>query len=151
MNRGIMVTRNDPSAHELVFSAQGICANEKDDPVRKILEQYFEPLAKAYLCICEQQKREFFGLRDFYRYKNYFVLHVYSCVTFVYFVLHVYSCVTFVLVLLKCYTTCANYLAVIPHGNNWSMQLKETLEDLNLKNSVHLKFLRNILLKTISK
>ena len=67
MNRGVMVTRADPSEEELVFSAKGICSDKKEDPVRRDLEKYFKPLAKAYKCICEQQKREFFGLRDFYR------------------------------------------------------------------------------------
>jgi len=67
MNRGIMVTRNDPTEKELIFSARGICSNKKNDPVKAELEQYFSPLAKSYLAICEQQKREFFGLRDFYR------------------------------------------------------------------------------------
>ena len=68
MNRGIMVTRNDPTEEELVFSASGICSNKVDDPVKSKLEQYFNPLAKAYLTICNLQRREFFGLRDFYRY-----------------------------------------------------------------------------------
>ena len=40
----------------------------------------FSPLSKAYMEICEKQTREFFGLRDFYRYKylclcNTFELH----------------------------------------------------------------------------
>ena len=68
MNRGIMVTRNDPTEKELVFSARGICSNKMNDPVKLKLEQYFNPLAKAYLTVCKRQKREFFGLRDFYRY-----------------------------------------------------------------------------------
>ncbi len=67
MNRGVMVTRADPSEDELVFSAKGICSNKEDDPIRKILQPYFQPFAKAYTTICEKQEREFFGLRDFYR------------------------------------------------------------------------------------
>jgi len=67
MNRGIMVTRTDPTEEELVFSAREICSNEDKDPVRIRMEQYFNPLAHAYLSICKMQKREFFGLRDFYR------------------------------------------------------------------------------------
>lgn len=67
MNRGVMVTRADPDEEELVFSAKGICSNEVDDPVKRKLEVYFEPFARAYKIICEKQKREFFGLRDFYR------------------------------------------------------------------------------------
>ena len=67
MNRGVMVTRADPSKEELVFSAMGICSNDEDDPIRRRLEPYFRPFAKAYRKICKKQDREFFGLRDFYR------------------------------------------------------------------------------------
>ena len=66
MNRGVMVTRGDPDIKELQLSARGICSNMEDDCVKDMLEQYFEPLAEAYKEICENQKREFFGLRDFY-------------------------------------------------------------------------------------
>ena len=66
MNRGIMVTRGNPDTNELQLSAQGICSNKVEDPVKGMLESFFEPLAKAYEKICEKQKREFFGLRDFY-------------------------------------------------------------------------------------
>ena len=68
MNRGVMVTRADPSEKELVFSAKGICSNEDNDPIKIKLERYFSKLAKAYMAICKKQEREFFGLRDFYRY-----------------------------------------------------------------------------------
>lgn len=67
MNRGVMVTRGDPSEEELVFSAKGICSNRKNDPVKRNLQEYFKSLAKAYREILKKQKREFFGLRDFYR------------------------------------------------------------------------------------
>ena len=67
MNRGVMVTRGDPSEDELEYSAEGICSNEEDDPVKVRLKQYFKPLSEAYMEICEVQEREFFGLRDFYR------------------------------------------------------------------------------------
>ena len=67
MNRGVMVTRADPSEDELVFSAKGICSNKEDDPIVNFLMQYFRPFAKAYKKICQKQDREFFGLRDFYR------------------------------------------------------------------------------------
>ena len=68
MNRGVMVTRADPDEDELVLSAKGICSkDDTDDPVRRNLEVYFKPFARAYMTICEKQKREFFGLRDFYR------------------------------------------------------------------------------------
>ncbi len=68
MNRGVMVIRGDPDVKELVFSAQGICSDKENDLVKGRLEPYFDHLAKAYKVICEKQKREFFGLRDFYRY-----------------------------------------------------------------------------------
>lgn len=67
MNRGVMVTRGEPNKQELVFSAMGICSNKENDPIRSELEPYFEPLARAYINICELQSREFYGLRDFYR------------------------------------------------------------------------------------
>ena len=68
MNRGVMVTRGDPDIKELVVSAQGICHN--NDAVKRRLSDYFEDLAKAYHDICSKQTRQFFGLRDFYRYNN---------------------------------------------------------------------------------
>ena len=67
MNRGVMVTRADPSEEELIFSAKGICSNKKNDPIRMKLEMYFGPFSKAYTNVCKKQEREFFGLRDFYR------------------------------------------------------------------------------------
>ena len=67
MNRGVMVTRGDPSDEELVFSAKGICSNKENDPVRMNLQSYFGTFAHAYKEICKKQEREFFGLRDFYR------------------------------------------------------------------------------------
>ena len=82
MNRGVMVTRGDPDTKELVVSAQGICHNEKSDEVNRRLSSYFEPLAEAYSYICAYQKRQFFGLRDFYRYR-------YTC-TFVHVLIHLY-------------------------------------------------------------
>ena len=62
------MTRGDPSEHELELSARGICSNKENDPVRERLEEYFQPLARSYLEICKKQHRQFFGLRDFYRY-----------------------------------------------------------------------------------
>ena len=67
MNRGVMVTRGDPSKDELEYSAEGICSNREHDPVKTRLKHCFKPLSEAYMEICERQKRQFFGLRDFYR------------------------------------------------------------------------------------
>ena len=68
MNRGVMVTRGDPDIDELVVSAEGICHG--NDVVKDRLNHLFQVLAKAYKRICKRQTRQFFGLRDFYRYKN---------------------------------------------------------------------------------
>ena len=51
----------------LYYYYSGVCSNEEDDPVRDKLDVFFNPLSKAYMEICKKQKREFFGLRDFYR------------------------------------------------------------------------------------
>ena len=83
MNRGVMVTRGDPSEIELELSARGICSNKENDPVRERLQEYFQPLAKSYMEICRKQYRQFFGLRDFYRYPvctDSFLYYIYCCV-----------------------------------------------------------------------
>ena len=67
MNRGVMVTRGTPDIKELEFSAGGICGEEDNDQIKNQLKPYFKSLAQAYAVICDKQKREFFGLRDFYR------------------------------------------------------------------------------------
>lgn len=59
---------------------RGICSVEDSDKYRDHLEDYFKPLTASYIEICErQQHKEFFGLRDFYRYSGKFVLmlHLY--------------------------------------------------------------------------
>ena len=43
-------------------------AKTKDDQVKERLDRFFSPLAEAYIEICDGQKRQFYGLRDFYRY-----------------------------------------------------------------------------------
>ena len=48
--------------------SRGICSNEVNDPVKKRLDRFFAPLADSYIEICKQQERQFYGLRDFYRY-----------------------------------------------------------------------------------
>ena len=50
---------------------RGICSNLEEDPVRDYLDPIMEDLAEAYLGILKKQegkRKEFFGLRDFYRY-----------------------------------------------------------------------------------
>ena len=72
MNRGLMLTRGEPSIQELVDSACGICSGLNTD-VQRNLYCLFKPLAKAYQAISKEQiesnaaKKEFYGLRDFYR------------------------------------------------------------------------------------
>ena len=52
----------------VIFLCRGICSVESDK-YRDRLDTYFEPLAKSYLQICKKQyPKEFFGLRDFYRF-----------------------------------------------------------------------------------
>lgn len=64
MNRGIFVSRGDPSKEELIGSAKGICCSARG-ALQKV-EQYFSHFADAYENICKAQDREFFGLRDYY-------------------------------------------------------------------------------------
>ncbi|NWZ10455.1 RN213 ligase, partial [Agelaius phoeniceus] len=64
MNRGIFVSRGDPSREELIKSAKGICCSARG-ALQKV-EQYFDHFADAYENICKAQDREFFGLRDYY-------------------------------------------------------------------------------------
>ncbi|KAM6245288.1 E3 ubiquitin-protein ligase RNF213 [Porphyrio hochstetteri] len=64
MNRGIFVSRGDPSKEELIESAKGICCSARG-ALQKI-EPYFCHFADAYENICKAQDREFFGLRDYY-------------------------------------------------------------------------------------
>ena len=65
MNRGIFVSRWDPSEEELVETAKGICASS--DLVCLKIKHLFSPLAKAFLKICkETAHNQFFGLRDYY-------------------------------------------------------------------------------------
>ncbi|XP_036391600.1 E3 ubiquitin-protein ligase rnf213-beta-like [Megalops cyprinoides] len=65
MNRGIFVSRWDPSENELVETAKGICSS--DSPVLLKIQHLFPKLAKAYLSICQTvDGNQFFGLRDYY-------------------------------------------------------------------------------------
>ncbi|XP_058848399.1 E3 ubiquitin-protein ligase rnf213-alpha-like isoform X1 [Acipenser ruthenus] len=64
MNRGIFVSRGDPDEKELIASAKGICSSEP--MILKKVQGFFKGFAKAYLDICKEQGKEFFGLRDYY-------------------------------------------------------------------------------------
>lgn len=65
MNRGIFVSRWDPSEDELVETAKGICSSS--NPILLKIKHLFPLLAKAFLNICkETAKNQFFGLRDYY-------------------------------------------------------------------------------------
>ncbi|XP_072229611.1 E3 ubiquitin-protein ligase rnf213-beta isoform X2 [Leuresthes tenuis] len=65
MNRGIFVSRWDPSEDELVETAKGICSSSKQILLK--IKHLFPSLAKAFLSICkETSKNQFFGLRDYY-------------------------------------------------------------------------------------
>ncbi|XP_041354587.1 E3 ubiquitin-protein ligase rnf213-alpha-like [Gigantopelta aegis] len=68
MNRGILVQREVPDEAELLESAKGICASREE--VFRRIKSLLPQLADAYKAVfgATQQKREFFGLRDFYRY-----------------------------------------------------------------------------------
>ena len=57
--------------HYLPMVCSGICSNLEEDQVRDYLDPIMKPLADAYLRILKRQegkRKEFFGLRDFYRY-----------------------------------------------------------------------------------
>lgn len=65
MNRGIFVSRWDPSEDELVETAKGICSSSNQILLK--IKHLFPSLAKAFLSICkESSKNQFFGLRDYY-------------------------------------------------------------------------------------
>ena len=53
----------------LVIKFRGICCSSDSDEICERLECFFEPFAKAYKDICDEQaecQKEFYGLRDFY-------------------------------------------------------------------------------------
>ncbi|KAI9537485.1 hypothetical protein NQZ68_025342 [Dissostichus eleginoides] len=65
MNRGIFVSRCDPSEDELVATAKGICSSSNQILLK--INHLFPSLAKAFLSICnETTNNQFFGLRDYY-------------------------------------------------------------------------------------
>ena len=57
--------------YHYLLVCSGICSNLLADPIRDYLDPIMKPLAEAYLRILKRQegkRKEFFGLRDFYRY-----------------------------------------------------------------------------------
>ncbi|KAM4663578.1 E3 ubiquitin-protein ligase RNF213-like [Discoglossus pictus] len=67
MNRGIFVSRGDPNKKELIESAKGICAT--NHLILEKVDTFFYYFADAYQQVCKTQKKQrkdFFGLRDFY-------------------------------------------------------------------------------------
>ncbi|KAI0217706.1 hypothetical protein LSAT2_030557 [Lamellibrachia satsuma] len=68
MNRGILVQRGIPDDRELVRTASEITTEKL---VQRKISPYVLPLAEAYLELYNSalENREFFGLRDFYRYE----------------------------------------------------------------------------------
>ena len=64
MNRGIFVIRGDPKKTDLELTAKGIFSS--DSQRFREINEIVELLTDSYLEIREQQKREFFGLRDYY-------------------------------------------------------------------------------------
>uniref|UniRef100_A0A673JVR7 RING-type E3 ubiquitin transferase n=1 Tax=Sinocyclocheilus rhinocerous TaxID=307959 RepID=A0A673JVR7_9TELE len=65
MNRGIFVSRWDPSEKDLVETAEGICSSSHNIILPKI-KHLLPKLAKGYLDICKTDGEQFFGLRDYY-------------------------------------------------------------------------------------
>ncbi|XP_070197743.1 E3 ubiquitin-protein ligase rnf213-alpha-like isoform X2 [Littorina saxatilis] len=67
MNRGILVQRDVPDEVELVETARSIC-NSGEEGILEHVQTLVKKLAKAYLEVFKKatQRREFFGLRDFY-------------------------------------------------------------------------------------
>ncbi|KAK1794252.1 hypothetical protein P4O66_011142, partial [Electrophorus voltai] len=64
MNRGIFVSRWDPSETELVETANGICSSSRSVLLR--MKHLLPKLAKGFLSICKSDNDQFFGLRDYY-------------------------------------------------------------------------------------
>uniref|UniRef100_A0A670Y6Z8 RING-type E3 ubiquitin transferase n=1 Tax=Pseudonaja textilis TaxID=8673 RepID=A0A670Y6Z8_PSETE len=64
MNRGIFVSRGNLNKNELIKSAKGICSS--DHLVLQKVEHFFPIFANAYEEICQNQTKDFFGLRDYY-------------------------------------------------------------------------------------
>ncbi|XP_066547032.1 E3 ubiquitin-protein ligase rnf213-alpha [Amia ocellicauda] len=64
MNRGILVFRTSPKEKELIKTAKDICSTAT--PYNTEIEPLIPDLARFYMKVLEEQKSEFFGLRDYY-------------------------------------------------------------------------------------
>ncbi|XP_076855501.1 E3 ubiquitin-protein ligase rnf213-beta isoform X2 [Brachyhypopomus gauderio] len=64
MNRGIFVSRWDPSENELVETANGICSSSPSVVLK--IKHLLPKLAKGFISICKSDNDQFFGLRDYY-------------------------------------------------------------------------------------
>ncbi|XP_051523957.1 E3 ubiquitin-protein ligase rnf213-beta-like isoform X2 [Myxocyprinus asiaticus] len=64
MNRGIFVSRWDPSEKDLVETAEGICSSSRTVLLK--IKHLLPKLAKGFLNICKNDSEQFFGLRDYY-------------------------------------------------------------------------------------
>ncbi|XP_039521132.1 E3 ubiquitin-protein ligase rnf213-beta isoform X4 [Pimephales promelas] len=64
MNRGIFVSRWDPSEKDLVETAEGICSSTQTILLK--IKHLLPKLAKGFLNICKTDSEQFFGLRDYY-------------------------------------------------------------------------------------
>ncbi|XP_053530339.1 E3 ubiquitin-protein ligase rnf213-alpha isoform X3 [Ictalurus punctatus] len=65
MNRGILVLRTSPVTEELENTARDICSSDKES-VSTEIRCLIPKLTEFYLRVLDEQKSEFFGLRDFY-------------------------------------------------------------------------------------
>jgi len=70
-NKQILIILGDLRFCDLFFLNRGICA--KDRIIARQIDVLVQPMSKAYLELYESalKIREFFGLRDFYRYPTF--------------------------------------------------------------------------------
>ena len=62
MNRGILLSRTPPDMQDLVKIGRGI----GDKTCAQLTDYLIPDLAEGYMAVYKNQKREYFGLRDFY-------------------------------------------------------------------------------------
>lgn len=68
MNRGVLVNRATPDEDDLTECSLGICSGHKG--TMDLIKRFLRGFARAYLKIYHRQEsgKEFYGLRDFYRF-----------------------------------------------------------------------------------